>query len=186
MITSTVIRQVSEKNGYKSQPQTKDPVQIRLLNQHDFDVMEVEWNELLSQSRANNIFLRWEWVHTWWLNFRSQRILCIAEARQDGRLVGIGPLYLERNGDARLNELRFCSDELSPDYLEFILDKEHEADILPNLLTFIMHNSPYWDVLSLDNVRSDSLLITEPSLIKNLSSYRKVSQRCPFVRISEG
>src|SRR5690242_19910636 len=56
--------------------------------------LEAEWNGLLEASRANSIFLTWEWISSWMKVGGRQRapfIICIRNAKQE--LVGIAPFY---------------------------------------------------------------------------------------------
>src|SRR4051812_23026407 len=91
---------------------------IRLITATEFDTLQHDWNELLSRSAWDNLFLRWEWIHTWWKHFSSHRQLFIWTITREDRLVGIFPLYIDQPAPLGFRYLRFCSDELSPDYLD--------------------------------------------------------------------
>jgi CelD/BcsL family acetyltransferase involved in cellulose biosynthesis len=83
------------------------------------------WNRLLGESRADSLFLTWEWVLTWWEVYGGDhRALHVLAARDDGgRLVGIAPLMVEQRRAAGLWPIRvvkFIGDggDVTPEYLE--------------------------------------------------------------------
>src|SRR2546422_5963396 len=55
------------------------------------------WNDLLSQSRANVVFLTWEWLYAWAECFWQQgaELFILAVFRAD-ELVGIAPWCIQR------------------------------------------------------------------------------------------
>src|SRR5882672_10410258 len=99
---------------------------ITPIDQNEFDGLREEWNQLLSRSRCDNVFLRWEWMHTWWSVFKRNRKLFIWTARREGQLVGIAPFYIDRAGLFGPRFLRLCSEELSPDYLDIMAEAGQE------------------------------------------------------------
>jgi CelD/BcsL family acetyltransferase involved in cellulose biosynthesis len=141
-------------------------VQLNLITSEEgFRSLESEWNSLLQTSRANNIFLTWEWISTWWDWFGHGRQLWILIARNlTGDLVGLAPLNLHKSSLLpRLpilhNELSFLgANAAAPDHLDFIIQKGYE-DLVA--LTFVdyMDRHSNWDILRLDGLISDSPLM---------------------------
>jgi CelD/BcsL family acetyltransferase involved in cellulose biosynthesis len=159
------------------------PNTIQFIDETTFGQMRAEWNDLLSQSVSDNVFLRWEWIHTWWTHFNQNRELFLMSAREDGRLVGIAPFYIERNDFLGTRRLKMCSNELSPDYLDLIVEKGHELDVTRDFIQALFRNRRRWDVIDLDNVRAESSLLASPSLLKGYSPSVRVSQFCPYLKI---
>lgn len=60
-----------------------------------FDLLRSHWNNLLTSDAANTVFLTWEWQSTWWRCLGTGDLYLLAWF-DDGRLVGIAPLYLSR------------------------------------------------------------------------------------------
>jgi L-malate glycosyltransferase len=60
-----------------------------------FAALRDEWTELLSDSRANCLFLTWEWLFTWWTHFGQPLKLSIVTVRSGGRLVGVAPFAVQ-------------------------------------------------------------------------------------------
>src|SRR5258708_28460269 len=83
----------------------------------EFDSLRGEWNALLRRSAMDSVFLRWEWMRTWWDIFNRNRKLFILTIRFNDRLVGLAPFYIEWGPLGAPRTLKVCSDELSPDYL---------------------------------------------------------------------
>ena len=148
-----------------------------------FDTLQVEWNELLGRSASDNVFLRWEWIHTWWTVFKGRKRLFILTARRDGRLVGIAPFYIEQEGPLGIKTIRLCSEELSPDYMDIIAEKDQEAEIAQEIVKALAWRAKEWDVLILNNLRTESVFLTEAALFHEYSHEIAVTQHCPFIKI---
>jgi hypothetical protein len=58
-----------------------------------FAALQDQWNTLLARSRANTLFLTWEWQTTWWRCLGEGDLWLLAWYDQ-GRLLAIAPLYL--------------------------------------------------------------------------------------------
>ena len=66
-----------------------------VTSRDDLDTYAREWNELLSSSDANTIFLTWEWISTWLDTvYQDARLLVVLVHDADRRLIGVGPFYL--------------------------------------------------------------------------------------------
>ena len=53
-----------------------------------------KWNNILSQSESDSIFLTWEWVFNWWQVYGSGkqlRVLVVRDQHED--IVAIAPFY---------------------------------------------------------------------------------------------
>jgi len=157
--------------------------QIKLISVTEFDGLCAEWNELLSRSACDSVFLRWEWIHTWWGIFQRKKRLVILTARREGLLCGVAPFYIDQVGLLRLRTLKFCSDELSPDYMDIIAEKGQEVDVVRDIVNDIFQRRSQWDLIALDNLRAESALLSHPSLFQGYVSTFQVSNRCPYIKI---
>jgi CelD/BcsL family acetyltransferase involved in cellulose biosynthesis len=158
-------------------------LQIQRIHEIEFTLLRREWNDLLARSACDSVFLRWEWIYTWWTIFQQHKQLFIVVARHNGRLCGLAPFYIAREGPLALRTLRYCSDELSPDYMDIVADKTMEAEVMQALVNAIIEHEREWDVIALDNQRAESLLVKEPTLFKNYFRTACLSQRCPYIQI---
>ena len=71
-------------------------MQVGLIdNWNDVLALEAEWNTLLTRSRADTVFLRWEWVHAW-MDVAGNQLepLVITVRNTEGQLIGIAPFYV--------------------------------------------------------------------------------------------
>jgi hypothetical protein len=69
---------------------------VGMLTESQFFEMQKEWNELLNNSKANTLFLTWEWQSLWWKTWATEYALSlniITVRNSNGTLVGIAPLY---------------------------------------------------------------------------------------------
>jgi CelD/BcsL family acetyltransferase involved in cellulose biosynthesis len=159
------------------------PLQIKLINAAEFDGLRAEWNDLLNRSACDSVFLRWEWIHTWWGIFQQKRRLFILTARRDGRLCGIAPFYINQTGLAGLRTLKFCSEELSPDYMDMIAERGQEEDVVRGLVNDILLRAGEWDLIVLDHLRAESSLLRDHSLFRDYVCTSRVSNQCPYIKI---
>jgi len=101
-----------------------------------------EWNSLLAESITHVPFLRHEYLQVWWSTRGGgewpESDLAIITATQDGRLVGVAPMFSARNREGQAALLLLGSIEIS-DYLDVIVRAEDLSDFLSGLLDFIDH-----------------------------------------------
>lgn len=157
-------------------------VTANFISEAEFSAMRDDWNALLERSDSGSVFLRWEWIHAWWEVFSAGKSLRIVKVTDQGRLIGIAPFYLEKASGWQPRSLRFCSEELSPDYLDVIMEKGRELDALPPLVELLLSGAD-WDVCSVDALRPNALLYSDPSLFQRLPSAVQPSFACPYIRV---
>lgn len=150
-----------------------------------------EWDELLVRSSADSLFMTWDYVSTWWSVYRDRCQLRVLTARDDeGRLVGLAPLVLGR-GEGPRRHLRFLTflgalgDSLS-EYLDVIVLRGLEEEVVPELWRIMSTELDGWDVLSLPLVPSSSstpgLLFRAPG--REAERLRRSDERVsPFIRL---
>lgn len=127
--------------------------------------LESEWNDLLAENSVHVPFLRFEYLSTWWQTrgggeWPADASLAIVAARENGRLMGIAPLF-SANWQGKPTLLLLGSIEIS-DYLDLITrpaDLPAFSEALLNFLADPNSGVPAWECLDLYNV-----LETSPSL----------------------
>jgi CelD/BcsL family acetyltransferase involved in cellulose biosynthesis len=128
----------------------------------DFLTLGKEWNDLLSRSEANTIFLTWEWISSWWESYgRAQGTLHIITVRDAaGALIGLAPFYrrTQRWAPPRpVRTLHLIGDgSWDSDYLDIILVKDREEEILSGLWKYLTNDKGSWNLLRLSGVPQDS------------------------------
>lgn len=64
----------------------------------EMDGLRDEWNAAAAADATPNVYLTWEWVHTWWSHFGAGRELHVAVVRDGEGIVAIAPLQRSRLG----------------------------------------------------------------------------------------
>jgi CelD/BcsL family acetyltransferase involved in cellulose biosynthesis len=105
-------------------------VQVRVLHSDlELENLRLEWNETLSESSADCLFLTWEWLTSWWRHLKNDRTLHVIEVRDDtrpnGRLIGLAPLM---NAGGRLEFMG--TGTAGSDYLDLIARRGSEDAIV--------------------------------------------------------
>ena len=129
-----------------------------------FLALEPEWDELVSRSPADSLFLSWAYVSSWWSIYGEGCQLRVLTARDgDGRLCGLAPLVLGP-GQGHRRHLRFLTflgalgDTLS-EYLDFVVLPGLEHEVLPEFWRIMSTELAGWDVVSLPLVPASSTTI---------------------------
>ena len=74
------------------------PIQLRFIKSNDeFSQLRKVWDNLLSQSPADNYFLSWEWLWNWWQVFaRPEDRLAILLIEDGTEVTAIAPFYIRK------------------------------------------------------------------------------------------
>lgn len=126
-----------------------------------FDLPADEWNALAAAGILNAPFLRHEYLSTWWAargggEWPADATLCLVSARQNGKLLGLAPLFFAANRDGLPALLLVGSIEIS-DYQDLIVDPEHHAAFISGLLDWLDANAPQpWSLLDWYNLPETS------------------------------
>lgn len=106
----------------------------RIMDESGLDAIRDEWNELLQASRADCLFLTWEWAATWWKILGAPGRLIVFTVRHRGELVAIAPFRLRPSRLLRKEPfpvLEFLgSGFVGSDYLDVIARRGYEADAI--------------------------------------------------------
>jgi CelD/BcsL family acetyltransferase involved in cellulose biosynthesis len=129
-----------------------------------FRAMRNEWNCLLKESRADNVFLTWEWLFTWWEIYAGKTELYIIAIRdQKSELVGLAPLKVRARkvfGLRRGNVLEFIGTgrDVTSEYLDIIVKRGLETTVTKHIIRYVVEQNPRinWD---LKHLREESPLL---------------------------
>lgn len=178
----------SRSKDYETETSINLNVDI-LTRSEQFHRLSDEWNTLLQGSSANNIFLTWEWVSTWWKYFHDSSSLWIVTVRhpQSKQLLGLAPLVIkrQRNFAGILgHQLIFLGNgAAAPDHLDFIILRGHEHQIVPIFSAMLWEQRHLWDEINIDGIVSQTsvlydLIQQHPHLMKQIE--RTV---CPYLSL---
>lgn len=148
------------------------------------------WNSLLSQSANNHVFLTHEWITAWWNLYGSGKELMTLVAEENGRAVGIAPLYrtVNRRGPLTTREIRFLADHgVGSDFLNFIIPAGREEAVLPFVLDSLWKDKS-WTVLNLNDMEETSpnpKLALEYAHAKGAPAAIRRLYPCPWMPLPE-
>ena len=117
-----------------------------------------EWRELNQRAGAGNMFLGPEWLEPWWTHFGGGREPCSICVRENGRLIGLMPLFAEsvRMGGIPVRRVAFLGDgETGCDDLDVLAEPGREREVLRHCLARLLQLP--WDVCELDGLWRGSL-----------------------------
>jgi CelD/BcsL family acetyltransferase involved in cellulose biosynthesis len=117
-----------------------------------FESLASEWNNLLSNSRANTIFLSWEWLKSWLdVAGRSVRPFVVTVRDDGGRLIGVAPFYLAEFRLLKLvpfRTLRIIGDYATgQEYSDWITHKDHEMMVCTTIARTLLNFRDHWDCI---------------------------------------
>jgi CelD/BcsL family acetyltransferase involved in cellulose biosynthesis len=151
----------------------------------EFDALRREWTELLHSSAADNIFLTWEWLFTWWKHLAGARTLHLVLVRSGGTLLAIAPLARSAPRVAHVltvPSLEFLgSGTVGSDYLDIIVRRGAEDEALSELHTYLRHAGFVLDLAQI-NAESSAARVVAGQLIR--SGWRSISRAtgvCPYI-----
>ena len=116
-----------------------------------------EWNALLQRSRADTIFLTWEWIAAWKETAgRDARPFVVAARDTDGALIGLAPFYrtkLSLLGLVPFNALRILGDyPTGAEYGDWIVRADREAEASSALGGALARTKRTWDCIWMPKV----------------------------------
>lgn len=113
-----------------------------------------DWDEAVAAAARPSVFLTRDWVVAWWRIFGARlEPLLLRVADQDGRTLGLAPLYLERPraaGGVPVRRLGLLGDKLiGSEYLGLVARAGHEAEVARAAVTLLVDQHVRWDVAEL-------------------------------------
>ena len=121
------------------------------------DALSADWNALLAESVTHIPFLRYEYLSAWWATRGGgewpESELAVVTAHQDGRLIGIAPLFCSPNRDGQAAALLLLGSIEISDYLDIIVRPADLSLFLAGLLDFLaLPECPDWRLLDWHNL----------------------------------
>lgn len=157
-----------------------------------FEKLRPEWNDLLHKSHSDTLFLTWEWQSTWWKYLGADRLCIIAVREDDGKLVGIAPLFWVPSSDGQLPGTNGRAGALAligcvevSDYLDFIIARGYEQAVYGALLDALMAPGlPAWTHVHLCNLPGASptnSAFKEMAQARGLRTEWRLNDVCPRI-----
>lgn len=133
--------------------------------------LEPDWWELWRACPAATPFASPAWLLPWWAAFRPGQLATVA-IRQDGRLVGLAPLWLE---DGPLGRRLLPLGIGITDHLDVLLHPD--APGAGTALVEAVRSSPDWDAWSLEELSGDAMALRLPLLDAEVADH----SACPVL-----
>lgn len=163
-----------------------------------FDALRDEWNAAACASVDANVFLTWEWLHTWWRHFaegRTDAHLHVVVLRDADGLVAAAPLYrTERGvGPVRVAVLQTIAHDAG-DYGGVILVRRHD-EAVDALLDHCAAQLRNHAAVVLSRLTTDSVLVarlraaaTDPARTTKLvvTESGLADAVCPYTDVRDG
>lgn len=148
----------------------------------DFYALRESWESLLVQSRANCVFLTWEWLYSWWQVYGREEKLHIVVVREHDELKAIAPFF--QNSFHGLRCLRFIgSYGVGSDYLDFILYPGNEEQLLLAIFTYLGSRSSEWDLLYISDIPEHSMSVKVIQEQDAFYTLQKTHTVCPYLTL---
>jgi CelD/BcsL family acetyltransferase involved in cellulose biosynthesis len=118
----------------------------------DFGTLEEEWGELYRNSPSATPFQSWAWLYSWWESYGKDYELRLVTVRDEGLLVGVIPLMLERK--LALGRLLFVGTGVT-DSLD-VLVREGWEDRVFEVARPVLEEVDSWLVADLQQLRPNA------------------------------
>lgn len=160
--------------------------EIRVIkNWNDFATLKEDWQNLLVQSDADNLFLTWEWMDCWRI-VQGELITPLIIVIQDSQgILAIAPFYIQQYRLAHLvtyKALRFMGDKSSgAEYSDFIVKAGNSVELKRMLWNHLLSSNvkPCWDFIWFTNVSTwtfgGEALLQSLSVIKELKFNKRTT-----------
>lgn len=136
-------------------------IEIKVIKEWDeFNALKVDWQNILEQSDANNIFLTWDWVDCWRKSQRTSINILIIVIQNSQEILAIAPFYVQKYRLANLltyQSLRIVGDQgTGSEYSNFIVKYEDSIELKTMLWEFLLNPDikHCWDFIWFTNVAS--------------------------------
>jgi CelD/BcsL family acetyltransferase involved in cellulose biosynthesis len=152
-----------------------------------------EWNPLLLRSKANRVFLTWEWVSIWWRHFGTGRDLRVLLLRDGGGVLrGIAPLYLDVKSTplGKVRKIQFLGygGDANPDFLNFVFEAGWEDACMEAAWDALVARRAEWDLLKLTDLceeAPEATLLPEGAEKRGLRVHRFLDTVCPYLPLPD-
>lgn len=131
---------------------------LELIDSWDkFLHLQHEWDALLEESDANNLFVTWEWMESWInVNGKDHQPYTIVARDHDNRLIGVAPLYAASM--RLLNMLPYRALQIIGDansgaeYPDWPAMRSREHEIKSGIARALSRTYTRWDLLWIPNL----------------------------------
>lgn len=136
---------------------SRDLQVTRLSTLESIRKLAPEWGELWGRQAEATPFQSPDWLLPWIESFRPHD-LWVLEVRQEGRLLGVAPLF-EYESENKERTLAILGAGIS-DYLDVIVDRNHANEVVQAIFGFLANAEAGWNRVELLDLRKNSPLLS--------------------------
>ena len=156
-----------------------------IANAADFGRLSAEWDDLFQRANAENVFLSFGWMSTWWKHFGKGQLAVIAVRDADGRLAAVAPFYIARSsGGLGARRLGFLGDDhVGSDHLSVLADARFEAAAAEETARAVFAHRRRWDYIELrDSADSPSMTALSAEFVSlGMRAFETARRVCPYI-----
>lgn len=153
-----------------------------VTSSEQFEALRHEWNSLLSFNATNEIFLTWQWQHTWWQAYHPGDLWIIVGRDESGTLIGIAPWFIEQ--PARVVRTIGCVEVT--DYLDVLVVPAQRETFLAAVADCAAEHADLYTRIVMCNVpQTAPTLDVMPRLLAERGFAVRVEQQevCPVITL---
>lgn len=144
----------------------------------EFSELKDQWQDLLSRSNADKLFLSWSWMYNWWEIYgglNNDNLLLLGIYDDKNRLVCLAPFYLSTTVIKNIFTVEIIqflgtrvggSSGFRTEYLQCIVDFEASNSCVSDIFNYL-HNEVSFDELWLHDLIVDSPTYKEAKKLEN-------------------
>jgi CelD/BcsL family acetyltransferase involved in cellulose biosynthesis len=145
-----------------------------------------DWNNLLSRSGSDSLFLSHEWLTSWCQSYYKKSQLFVLLAKEGSRIIGAAPLMMLKKGTLWLpiKKMTFIgnSEWTTGDFIV----AERRKEVLEEFAGFLSQNE--WDIIDLRNIPEESenlAIISGFCNSEGIKYLRHGASVSPFLHVTE-
>jgi len=125
---------------------------VEISDYSKFSGCKGEWEDIISRSKVNNVFLTYDWIDSCLKHFYADKRLLILNVFDGDKLVGIAPMVIKKDKyfGLPLKTLCFIGTSIS-DRMDFIIDGDREK-VISLMFSYLMSIRKEWDIIDLQEL----------------------------------
>lgn len=146
-----------------------------------------EWDELLTDSAANQIFLTSEWQSTWWEAYQPGQLWVLVVHDEGGRWMGLAPWFIDTSPDGRRTMHTVGCVDVT-DYLDVVARRGRETEVFEAIAGWVATHTDAFDEILLCNIPETSLALrgmSDAVEARGLASTVRLQEVCPIVTLPD-
>lgn len=142
------------------------------------------WNQAVEASIFDSVFQTHEWFYSWAKVFSTPENMYVVVAYEDGKLVGVMPLKIERicSPVGTWTVLRSMTNTHTYKY-SIIVSKERGVEVLDEMFKYINKDVP-WTLMQLDHIPASTLCVPMLACLKGRGFFNirvNIGMASPYV-----